>query len=399
MLLQRQTRGAPGHARAPRPTARKAPPAARRADGMPMLLQRQTRGVAFGNACGDDGGNDYDYGLVCVVDDSVATSTTTAPPDAASSIASPPRDLEPPPRNQCAAATTMAPAEAASVSVNDGPRPACASVNHEAPVDDDDGDWLCELLARDDRRPLPPSPPGGCAPGSGAPGPGGCAPGSAPRPEQPMAAVPLTRNTLGNSALVAVPQAAPRRGRSRSRDRAEYYDAPASLVELDELWELRQHQAVKRRSTKLLFSRCPGAHLTQKLDSLMAGNPTRCCYVGATVDPLRRFLGGRSRGGWMDGHAKVWQWMYVVYVGNGDDARATETMLIQHAMQSLGQRCANKVADSRGVSPHEPAFVYICTDRKSHPPPRADPGCRAPGHAHAAGPAGPPPRPWLPCTR
>ena len=56
---------------------------------MPMLLQRQTRGVAFGNACGDDGGNDYDYGLVCVVDDSVATSTTTAPPDAASSIASP----------------------------------------------------------------------------------------------------------------------------------------------------------------------------------------------------------------------------------------------------------------------------------------------------------------------
>ena len=63
---------------------------------MPMLLQRQTRGVAFGNACGDDGGNDYDYGLVCVVDDSVATSTTTAPPDAASSIASPPRDLEPP---------------------------------------------------------------------------------------------------------------------------------------------------------------------------------------------------------------------------------------------------------------------------------------------------------------
>ena len=81
---------APGHACAPRPTARKAPPAARRADGMPMLLQRQTRGVAFGNACGDDGGNDYDYGLVCVVDDSVATSTTTAPPDAASSIASTP---------------------------------------------------------------------------------------------------------------------------------------------------------------------------------------------------------------------------------------------------------------------------------------------------------------------
>ena len=221
-----------------------------------------------------------------------------------------------------------------------------------------------------------------------------------------MAAVPLTRNTLGNRALVAVPQAAPRRGRSRSRDRAEYYDAPASLVELDELWELRQHQAVKRRSTKLLFSRCPGAHLTQTLDSLMAGNPTRCCYVGATVDPLRRFLGGRSRGGWMDGHAKVWQWMYVVYVGNGDDARATETMLIQHAMQSLGQRCANKVADSRGVSPHEPAFVYICTDRKSHPPPTLvavrrvthmrpallgrppDLGCRAPGDAHAAGPAG-----------
>ena len=38
----------------------------------------------------------------------------------------------------------------------------------------------------------------------------------------------------------------------------------------------------------------------------------------------------------MDGHAKVWQWMYVVYVGNGDDARATEQCLSSTRCKASG---------------------------------------------------------------
>lgn len=58
--------------------------------------------------------------------------------------------------------------------------------------------------------------------------------------------------------------------------------------------------------------------------------------------------------------------MTVVHLANGDDAREVETGLIQLAMSTLGGRCVNRVADSRGVSPHAPSFVYICSIPKGH---------------------------------
>ena len=93
-------------------------------------------------------------------------------------------------------------------------------------------------------------------------------------------------------------------------------------------------------------------------------------YIGATVNPRRRYLGGESRGGSMPGHCQRWERLTVVHLANGIGARRVETNLIMHAMDKYGERlCTNTAMDSRGVSPDWPAFVYVCTGRRQTPGP------------------------------
>ena len=94
-------------------------------------------------------------------------------------------------------------------------------------------------------------------------------------------------------------------------------------------------------------------------------------YIGATVNPQRRFLGGQSRGGSMPGHCLSWDRLTVLHLANGIGARRVETNLISYCKERYGHLCTNTAMDSRGVSAQEPAFVYVCTGQRQTPrPPR-----------------------------
>ena len=56
---------------------------------------------------------------------------------------------------------------------------------------------------------------------------------------------------------------------------------------------------------------------------------------------------------------KRWRSMKVVYLAPGHFARDAETSLISFARRAFPERCRNCVADSRGVTAHVPAFVYM----------------------------------------
>ena len=83
-------------------------------------------------------------------------------------------------------------------------------------------------------------------------------------------------------------------------------------------------------------------------------------YIGATINVRRRYLGSKSRGEWMTGHRERWLSMTIVHLASGIGARRVETKLILHAKREYGSLCTNIASDSRGVSKHSPAFVYIC---------------------------------------
>ena len=87
-------------------------------------------------------------------------------------------------------------------------------------------------------------------------------------------------------------------------------------------------------------------------------------YIGATVNPRRRFLGGQSRGGSMPGHCLSWDRLTVLHLANGIGARRVETNLISYCKGRYGHLCTNTAMDSRGVSAQEPAFVYVCTGQR-----------------------------------
>ena len=89
------------------------------------------------------------------------------------------------------------------------------------------------------------------------------------------------------------------------------------------------------------------------------GSPS-AFYVGATTNARRRFLGGWSRGERMPGHCQRLHSMTVVHLATGIGARRVETNLIHYAMEAYAHLCTNVATDSRGVSPHWPAFIYVC---------------------------------------
>ena len=84
-------------------------------------------------------------------------------------------------------------------------------------------------------------------------------------------------------------------------------------------------------------------------------------YIGATVDPLRRWLGesynstGRSstRGDSpMPGHTTMWSGMFLIGLssneGGRNAARVLETELIKFAKARWPELCTNRAVDARG---------------------------------------------------
>ena len=77
-------------------------------------------------------------------------------------------------------------------------------------------------------------------------------------------------------------------------------------------------------------------------------------YIGATIDPIRRWLGGTSDGRESDmpGHCQEYHSMYLLAVsenkGGRPVARQLEAELIRFAQENWPEICANKAADARG---------------------------------------------------
>ena len=95
--------------------------------------------------------------------------------------------------------------------------------------------------------------------------------------------------------------------------------------------------------------------------ALVEGAPA--FYVGATQDPLRRWVGdpyGDEQLGAMPGHREAgWNEMRVVHVAHGGAAASLEARLIREAMELHPSHCRNAVPDARGLSRRAINFVYI----------------------------------------
>ena len=98
-------------------------------------------------------------------------------------------------------------------------------------------------------------------------------------------------------------------------------------------------------------------HETDPKDSISSLTMRTCVtrfYIGATIDPIRRWLGGPSddRESDMPGHCLEYQSMYLLAVSENEPgkpaARQLETELIRFAKKNWLEICANKAADARG---------------------------------------------------
>ncbi len=85
-------------------------------------------------------------------------------------------------------------------------------------------------------------------------------------------------------------------------------------------------------------------------------------YVGGTKSPSWRWQGGVSDRSTkpMVGHSANWEVMKVIACRFDESAGELETFLIQKCLAAEPQRCANKVADSRGLSKSGHNWIYVC---------------------------------------
>jgi hypothetical protein len=98
-------------------------------------------------------------------------------------------------------------------------------------------------------------------------------------------------------------------------------------------------------------------HETDPADSISFINLNRCVirfYIGATIDPIRRWLGGTSdtRETDMPGHCQRYHSMYLLAVAENEAgkpaARQLETRLIRFSREKWPDICDNKADDARG---------------------------------------------------
>ena len=122
----------------------------------------------------------------------------------------------------------------------------------------------------------------------------------------------------------------------------------------------RARAAVSHKGLPIVFDFVEEERLFEL--ALVEGAPA--FYVGATQDPLRRWVGdpdGDPLGrGAMPGHREAgWNEMRVVHVARGSAAASLEARLIREAMELHPSHCRTALPDARGLSRRAINFVYI----------------------------------------
>ena len=99
------------------------------------------------------------------------------------------------------------------------------------------------------------------------------------------------------------------------------------------------------------------------LQALIAGlvGDSEGFYIGATVDPCWRWLGGNSDRGPMKGHCdNDWDRLHVLYLGQGPETAPLEASLIRFAQEQFPPwQCHNKAPDNRGQVRGVPNCMYL----------------------------------------
>ena len=86
-------------------------------------------------------------------------------------------------------------------------------------------------------------------------------------------------------------------------------------------------------------------------------------YIGATLSPSWRWLGGPSPRGWVCGHARGFDEMLVVDLHRAGEGSAAETRLIKYGQEMLHD-CLNLASDARGQVRWQPNFLYVVYRRR-----------------------------------
>lgn len=157
------------------------------------------------------------------------------------------------------------------------------------------------------------------------------------------------------------------------KDQVENVESSPSLFLADKVetvessLELRNMQiSTMRRAVHcglpMSFEYCGlSGNCCQTLQTLIQRHDVDLFYIGATVDPVRRWLGsactdrgekpmlGHGRGGW--------NWMFLIALQT--DARQLEKRLIVEAKHRWPEKCTNIAEDSRGQC-RGPNWIYVC---------------------------------------
>jgi hypothetical protein len=132
----------------------------------------------------------------------------------------------------------------------------------------------------------------------------------------------------------------------------------------EELQVMMRHAKDEARSMSLpiLFQYVKNPDCSNTLAELICGGSYNVdrFYIGATVNPTRRWFGGwtgRNDDDFMPGHCRNWDVMCMIALQR--DARNLEKRLIVWACNRWQDRCTNKAKDARGQSGGF-NWIYVC---------------------------------------
>ena len=191
------------------------------------------------------------------------------------------------------------------------------------------------------------------------------APQALPPPSCPLLALLAKDPEPWTKARREEPDAGTLRSLAREVAEAKALDAnilealnEAVEAELDDAWN-RARAAVSHTGLPIVFEFLEEERLFEF--ALVERAPA--FYVGATQDPLRRWVGdvdGGEQRGPMPGHRDAgWNELRVVRVAHGGAAASLEARLIREAMERHPGQCRNAVPDARGLSRRAINFVYV----------------------------------------
>jgi len=114
------------------------------------------------------------------------------------------------------------------------------------------------------------------------------------------------------------------------------------------------------RSLPIMFEYVRNPSCRDTLETLIgSGHYVGFFYIGATQNPVRRWLGGWSEreNKPMKGHCEKWEYMYMI--GLEKEARNLEKRLIEWALLRWPDQCTNRAPDARGQCAG-PNWIYVC---------------------------------------